>query len=32
MKGRKPKIHALNGALDRALAAPAWSPKFAKTE
>jgi P27 family predicted phage terminase small subunit len=32
MKGRKPEIHALNGALDCAPPAPAWLPKFAKTE
>ena len=32
MKGRKPEIHALNGALDKPPAAPAWLPKFAKTE
>src|ERR1700733_5292723 len=32
MKGRKPEIHALNGALDRAPAAPAWLPRFAKAE
>lgn len=32
MKGRKPEIHALNGALDRSPPAPAWLPKFAKIE
>jgi phage terminase small subunit len=32
MKGRKPEIHALLGALDKAPPAPAWLPKFAKTE
>jgi phage terminase small subunit len=32
MKGRKPKIAALPGALDKAPPAPAWLPKFAKTE
>jgi P27 family predicted phage terminase small subunit len=32
MKGRKPNITALPGALDKAPPAPAWLPKFAKTE
>ena len=32
MKGRKPAIHALSGALDRPPPAPAWLPKFAKAE
>jgi len=32
MKGRKPNITALPGALDKAPAAPTWLPKFAKTE
>jgi P27 family predicted phage terminase small subunit len=32
MKGRKPDIHALNGALDKPPPAPAWLPKFGKTE
>ena len=32
MKGRKPNITALAGALDKAPPAPAWLPKFAKTE
>lgn len=32
MKGRKPTITALPGALDKAPAAPTWLPKFAKTE
>jgi P27 family predicted phage terminase small subunit len=32
MKGRKPNITALYGALDKAPPAPAWLPKFAKTE
>lgn len=32
MKGRKPTITALPGALDSTPPAPAWLPKFAKTE
>lgn len=32
MKGRKPEIHALNGALDKPPPAPTWLPKFAKKE
>src|SRR5882672_6740960 len=32
MKGRKPNITALPGALDKAPPAPAWLPKFANTE
>lgn len=32
MKGRKPEIHALVGALDKAPPPPAWLPKFAKAE
>ena len=32
MKGRKPNITAPHGALDKAPPAPAWLPKFAKTE
>jgi P27 family predicted phage terminase small subunit len=32
MKGRKPEIHALPGALDKAPSAPTWLPKFAKAE
>jgi hypothetical protein len=32
MKGRKPEIHALNGALDKAPPAPAWLPRHGKTE
>ena len=32
MRGRKPEIHALNGALDKPPPAPAWLPNFAKTE
>jgi P27 family predicted phage terminase small subunit len=32
MKGRKPEIHALNGALDKPPSAPLWLPKFAKAE
>jgi len=32
MKGRKPNITALPGALDKAPPAPAWLPEFAKTE
>lgn len=32
MKGRKPNITALNGALDTTPRAPAWLPKFAKVE
>src|SRR5882757_1656680 len=32
MKGRKPTITALNGALDKPPPAPAWLPKFGKTE
>ena len=32
MKGRKPAIHALSGALDKTPPAPAWLPKFAKAE
>lgn len=32
MKGRKPEIHALSGALDKAPKAPAWLPKHAKEE
>ncbi|MDH2354901.1 phage terminase small subunit P27 family [Bradyrhizobium sp. SSUT112] len=32
MKGRKPEITALPGALDRPPPAPAWLPKFAKKE
>jgi P27 family predicted phage terminase small subunit len=32
MKGRKPNITALPGALDKAPPAPAWLPKFAKAE
>lgn len=32
MRGRKPEIHALNGALDKPPSAPAWLPKFGKTE
>jgi hypothetical protein len=30
MKGRKPNIAALPGALDKAPPAPTWLPKFAK--
>ena len=32
MKGRKPNIAALPGALDKAPPAPTWLPKFAKAE
>jgi P27 family predicted phage terminase small subunit len=32
MKGRKPNITALPGALDKAPPAPAWLPKFARAE
>jgi P27 family predicted phage terminase small subunit len=32
MKGRKPEIHALNGALETAPQAPKWLPRFAKAE
>jgi P27 family predicted phage terminase small subunit len=32
MKGRKPEITALPGALDKAPPAPTWLPKFAKAE
>jgi hypothetical protein len=32
MKDRKPEIRALPGALDKPSLAPAWLPKFAKTE
>jgi phage terminase small subunit len=32
MKGRKANITALPGALDKPPSAPAWMPKFAKTE
>jgi phage terminase small subunit len=32
MKGRKPEIHALSGALDQPPPAPTWLPKFAKIE
>lgn len=32
MKGRKPTITALRGALDKPPPAPAWLPKFGKTE
>jgi P27 family predicted phage terminase small subunit len=32
LKGRKPEIHALNGAFDNPPPAPSWLPKFAKTE
>ncbi len=32
MRGRKPTITALNGALDTAPPAPAWLPKHAKAE
>jgi hypothetical protein len=32
MRGRKPNITALPGALDKPPPAPAWLPKFAKTE
>ena len=32
MKGRKPEITALPGALDKAPPAPVWLPKFAKAE
>jgi len=32
MKGRKPEIIALQGALDKAPTATTWLPKFAKTE
>jgi P27 family predicted phage terminase small subunit len=32
MKGRKPEIHALSGALDTSPPAPKWLPKFAKKE
>src|ERR1700704_1359897 len=32
MKGRKPAVTALHSALDKAPPAPAWLPKFAKTE
>jgi hypothetical protein len=32
MKGRKPNITALHGELDKAPPAPAWLPKFVKTE
>jgi P27 family predicted phage terminase small subunit len=32
MKGRKPEIHALSGALDKPPPAPAWLPRFAKAE
>jgi P27 family predicted phage terminase small subunit len=32
MRGRKPEIHALNGALDTAPPPPRWLPKFAKAE
>ncbi len=32
MKGRKPEITALSGALDKAPPAPAWLPKFAKIQ
>jgi P27 family predicted phage terminase small subunit len=32
MRGRKPEIHALPGALDKPPPAPAWLPRFAKAE
>jgi phage terminase small subunit len=32
MRGRKPTITALTGALGKLPAAPAWLPKFGKTE
>lgn len=32
LRGRKPEITALLGALDRPPSPPAWLPKFAKTE
>ena len=32
MKGRKPEIQALNGVLDTVPKAPAWLPRYAKTE
>jgi P27 family predicted phage terminase small subunit len=32
MKGRKPEIRALNGALETSPPPPKWLPKFAKTE
>jgi len=32
MKGRKPNISALPGALDKPPPAPAWLPRFAKAE
>jgi phage terminase small subunit len=32
MKGRKPEIHALSGALNKPPPAPAWLPKFAKAD
>ena len=32
MKGRKPEITALHGALNKAPPAPAWLPKYAKAE
>ena len=32
MKGRKPELRALPGALDKPPVAPAWLPKFAKAE
>jgi P27 family predicted phage terminase small subunit len=32
MKGRKPEIHALPGALDKPPPPPAWLPKLAKDE
>ena len=32
MRGRKPTITALHGALDKAPPAPAWLPKHARTE
>jgi phage terminase small subunit len=32
MRGRKPNITALPGALDKPPPAPAWLPKFGKTE
>lgn len=32
MRGRKPDITALTGALDLSPSAPAWLPRFAKTE
>lgn len=32
MKGRKPEIRALSGALEKAPNAPTWLPKFAKSE